>query len=90
MQSLRVSTEQVSGAAATVAGVSDQITGSAGFLSLTADAAADTPAEAACQAAAQQWGSALPAFGGAVADMAQALSAAAECYQQADRLPVAG
>jgi uncharacterized protein YukE len=89
VQSLKVSTERLGGASASVSNISDQITGSAGFLTLAGDAGAGTPAAGAYAAAAQQWSSALPGYGGAVSDLASALAAAAQCYAQADRLPVA-
>jgi hypothetical protein len=86
---LQVATEQVSSAAGTVGNVSQQISAMAGLLGMAADAAADTPAAGACQAAATAWMGVLPQYGASVSSLAQALSAAAECYRLADRLPVA-
>jgi hypothetical protein len=87
---LQVATEQVNAAAGTVSSVSEQISAMAGLLAMAADAAADTPAAGACRAAAAAWMGTLPQYGDAVSSLAQALTAAAECYRLADRLPVAG
>jgi hypothetical protein len=87
---LQVVTEQVDAAAAKVSGVGAQIAGGASWLGEIAGAAEGTTAAAACHAAASRWQAAFPAYADVANALSSALSAAAECYRQADKLPVDG
>jgi hypothetical protein len=89
-QTIEVVTQQVDAAAARVSRVPGEVTGGLGALQGAADAAADTPAAAACEHAANQVAAMLPKLSSAAADMSRALAAAAECYRAADRLPTEG
>jgi hypothetical protein len=87
---IKVVTEQVGQAAANIARVPEALTGGGAMVSMSAGAAADTPAAGAYDAMVQAWSSAAGAYGEAAGALSRAVAAAAECYQAADRLPGPG